>query len=266
MKTIVILFTLFALKSCGSTENISANTKPQDMTLSGKYTVTILDKNNIPHDLTIEFDEAEKKISGFSGCNSYFGSYSVNNDSLKIGPLASTRKYCEEDANNIESKFLQALEATNTFTVSGKNIQLHKGKDVLIEGVFDTEEKEQTKETTNSSYTITYNAFSRGFFKTLEFKDNKITFQNSRDEKPSIYKCTQVDLKKLKTQLDAITINALQKLEAPSKKHQFDGAPGATLTISFKGETHATNTFDHGNPPEQIKELVNLMLSFTESM
>ncbi|MBT8260829.1 MAG: META domain-containing protein [Flavobacteriaceae bacterium] len=267
MKYLTILLTIIAIKSCGSTEQLNIKSKIQDMSLSGIYTITMLDKNNDSHDLTIVFNEAEKKISGFSGCNRYFGSYTLDNEIIKIGPLASTKKYCIGEANNIESKFLEALEKTNTINITENKIQFQNEKVTLLEGTLKSDEEgKNTQDNTGSNYIITYNAFSRGFFRTTEFKNNIVVFQNNRNEEPKTYACTKDDLDNIKKLLDNIPLNAIGKLEAPSKAHQYDGAPGATLIINYKGETYSTNTFDHGNPPEELKELINFILSLTESM
>ncbi|MFO8001468.1 MAG: copper resistance protein NlpE N-terminal domain-containing protein [Marinilabilia sp.] len=45
----------------------------------------------------IEFDTQEKRISGFAGCNRFFGQYSVQNDStIQFSEMGATKKYCME--------------------------------------------------------------------------------------------------------------------------------------------------------------------------
>lgn len=58
-------------------------------------------------------------------------------------------------------------------------------------------------------------------------------------------------------------VKKLGTYEAPSKKHQFDGAMAANLIISV-GDTHYTSvTFDDGNPPAEIKALVDEIIGIS---
>jgi heat shock protein HslJ len=44
--------------------------------------------------VTVQFAE-DKSLSGFGGCNSFFGPYELTGDQIKIGPLGSTMMACE---------------------------------------------------------------------------------------------------------------------------------------------------------------------------
>ncbi len=55
----------------------------------------------------------EGRVSGHSGCNGFFGTYSQTADVLKIGPLASTKKLCRKNVMDIERKFLDALQISH---------------------------------------------------------------------------------------------------------------------------------------------------------
>ena len=56
----------------------------------------------------------EKDVSGFSGCNRFFGSYSFVGGELTFGPLVTTRMACPPDKMDTERRVLQLLEATKT--------------------------------------------------------------------------------------------------------------------------------------------------------
>jgi heat shock protein HslJ len=56
----------------------------------------------------------EKDVSGFSGCNRFFGSYTFVAGELTFGPLVTTRMACPPDKMETERKILQLLEATKT--------------------------------------------------------------------------------------------------------------------------------------------------------
>ena len=63
-------------------------------------------------------------VSGSSGCNDYNGPYTLNGTTLKIGPLATTMKACEQPLMDQEHQFLTALQAATTFSQSGPIITL----------------------------------------------------------------------------------------------------------------------------------------------
>jgi heat shock protein HslJ len=71
----------------------------------------------------IEFENAEK-VSGFAGCNSYFGSYEHKGDKLSLGPLATTRKACPGDIMNRETDFLKLLEQARLAEVTAGELIL----------------------------------------------------------------------------------------------------------------------------------------------
>lgn len=54
-------------------------------------------------------------ISGSSGCNTYSGMYAVDNTSISIGPLVTTRIECAPDVMQQEQAFLAALQATTEY-------------------------------------------------------------------------------------------------------------------------------------------------------
>ncbi len=77
-------------------------------------------------DLYIRFKDSTS-VEGFAGCNKIFGSYTSKGNTIKIGPLSSTRMSCPDDA--LEMKFNQALESAETYTTDSKYLYLNsKGK------------------------------------------------------------------------------------------------------------------------------------------
>jgi heat shock protein HslJ len=49
-------------------------------------------------------------VGGFSGCNSFSGTYGSNGDIVRVSPLATTRLACAEDVMAQETAFLTALQ------------------------------------------------------------------------------------------------------------------------------------------------------------
>ena len=63
-------------------------------------------------------------VSGSGGCNTYHGTYEASGTSLTFGPLAATRKMCEQDVSTQEQQYLAALDATASFTIDGDQLSL----------------------------------------------------------------------------------------------------------------------------------------------
>ena len=74
-------------------------------------------------DLTIEFDA--EQVSGSTGCNTFTGPYTVDGESISIGPLTTTRASCAgEDLQQQEADFLSALELAASYSVTGPRLDL----------------------------------------------------------------------------------------------------------------------------------------------
>lgn len=75
--------------------------------------------------LTAEFGE-DGSITGSAGCNNYFGKYEVDGNTIKIGPLASTKMACAEPTGIMEQEtaYLIALESAATFQITGDQLVL----------------------------------------------------------------------------------------------------------------------------------------------
>jgi heat shock protein HslJ len=74
---------------------------------------------------TAKFDGTQ--ISGTGGCNTFSGPYSVDGDTITIGPLASTLRACADPAvDQQEQQYLQALSLAKTFAVSGDRLDLFR--------------------------------------------------------------------------------------------------------------------------------------------
>ena len=73
--------------------------------------------------ITIEFN-AEGRASGFAGCNTYGGGYTVDGNSLTFGPLISTMMACEPALMTLEQAYLAALAKTASFQITDGQLDL----------------------------------------------------------------------------------------------------------------------------------------------
>ncbi len=78
---------------------------------------------------TLEFPE-EGKVVGKGSCNRFFGSVKIEGERISFGPLGSTRMACPEAVSNQESKYLEALQSAERFTIDGSTLLIHsRGKE-----------------------------------------------------------------------------------------------------------------------------------------
>ena len=63
------------------------------------------------------------RVQGFTGCNNVSGAFERDAAHLRFKPLATTRKACLP-ANDIEERYLSALNATASQRVTGKVLEL----------------------------------------------------------------------------------------------------------------------------------------------
>jgi len=62
-----------------------------------------------PATLHFSLDGEKGTLSGRSGCNRYFASYSLSNEHLHIGAIGSTRMLCSPAQMAQETQYFQAL-------------------------------------------------------------------------------------------------------------------------------------------------------------
>ena len=67
------------------------------------------------------------RVAGFSGCNRFSGSYTLDGRWLRFGTLAVTQMACADGAG-VEAEYMKALEATRQF-------QIHRGTLDLLDAV-----------------------------------------------------------------------------------------------------------------------------------
>ncbi len=119
------------------------------------------------------------------------------------------------------------------------------------------------KETSYVSFE--YSAITRGSFKKVIVKQDSIISATGRDmQGATAKKLSSADWNTLLAMLKKINLQNLPNVEVPSKKHQFDGALGATLQIITQGTAYQTPTFDHGNPPAEVKDLTDKILALSD--
>ena len=84
-------------------------------------------------EITAEFKSEDSQVGGTAGCNQYFGGYELNGNDLTVpGPLGSTMMACPEEIMDQEMAYLQALQAAESYEISGNELRIDCGEEVLV--------------------------------------------------------------------------------------------------------------------------------------
>jgi heat shock protein HslJ len=80
--------------------------------------------NKAPHMI---LNASEKRVNGNGGCNSFFGSYTLQgNNGITFSNMGSTKMACASDVMQVELQLFQAFEMTHTFTFRNDTLILAK--------------------------------------------------------------------------------------------------------------------------------------------
>ena len=80
---------------------------------------------------TLIFHAKEKRVSGMAAVNRFSGTYTLEGEKLKFGPLMSTKMGGPPELNELETRFLRALERTNAFRIERGELELLAGSQSL---------------------------------------------------------------------------------------------------------------------------------------
>lgn len=78
----------------------------------------------------LEFNETDRKLLGFTGCNRVFGAYITQANNITFARLGSTKLMCADI--NVETSFLNNLQRVNRYEINGEMLQLFDKSTVLI--------------------------------------------------------------------------------------------------------------------------------------
>ena len=72
------------------------------------------------------------EASGSAGCNSYFGSYDIDETSLTFGEFGATQAICESPAQDVEDAYLPLLGEVATWAVADPGLSLSNADETVI--------------------------------------------------------------------------------------------------------------------------------------
>jgi hypothetical protein len=120
------------------------------------------------------------------------------------------------------------------------------------------------KKTDMTGTQIEYTAISRGLYKRIVVKDQKVAVTNGRDTEAIVSEIDNTKWNKIVTEFEKINLDSLSALKAPTEKRFYDGAAIGNLKIIQNPKTYETKGFDNGFPPKKIEKLVNLLTDFAK--
>ncbi len=109
--------------------------KKMSLGLGNFYVKTV--RGEAPKTEGVMFTIEEGRISGNTGCNSFYGSLVQNGVRLTMGDLAATEQQCEEVDPIFETKFIKALQVTNRFDATDNLYTFYEGNTVTFTALKD---------------------------------------------------------------------------------------------------------------------------------
>jgi heat shock protein HslJ len=130
---LVLFLVLFGCKavSNGGVEDLNVIEKINNSWILASMKGIDVDVEFVERKPQLNINTSENKVTGYSGCNNYFGKISVEGDSIKIGPLGSTMMACP--TMQAEYKYMKLLESVDGYDVGNSELTLLlDGEPVLV--------------------------------------------------------------------------------------------------------------------------------------
>lgn len=114
---------------------------------------------------------------------------------------------------------------------------------------------------------ITYDAETRGFYYHVVLNKENLMVQKTRTAQTGTeIKLTEAQWDEIEGMLKKIDVSQMENLKADSSKSMVDAAAMATLKVKLPNENIHSCSFDHGNPPKELEQLVNTILTLSETV
>jgi heat shock protein HslJ len=129
-----ILVLLVALAGCSKTQQVLVREPAAPtQTLEGRWDLKsfgqVGSETSVPPENQIFIDFAsDGKVSGFAGCNRYFGGWGYlegAKDTIRIWRTGSTRMACPEPVMTMEHRFLEEITRVSTFAMEENGLRLY---------------------------------------------------------------------------------------------------------------------------------------------
>ena len=113
---------------------------------------------------------------------------------------------------------------------------------------------------------LEYQAISRGSFEKMTLTKDVMFYSDDRGKKTTAtVNLSEKQWDKVNRLVNQIKLKELPYLKAPSDKRKYDGAAHAKLKVFVNDKEYESSSFDHGNPPIEIKSLVEYIMTMSKS-
>lgn len=123
---LIAIVTVFVV-SCNSTKSTGSGIEGRTWklkTLEGKEMSDL----NLQKDVYFMLNSKENRVSGFAGCNSMMGGYTLQEGNrIRFTQMGSTMMACP-DVTFSESDFLKVFELADNYTINNNELSLNVGR------------------------------------------------------------------------------------------------------------------------------------------
>lgn len=110
---------------------------------------------------------------------------------------------------------------------------------------------------------FTYSVKSRGYFNEVMVDSTSVVIQTN--ETLGSFDIPDGLWRDLTDTMNELDLNLLKELKPPSDDRDRDAALAAKLKVKAGNKTYYSPDFDRGNPPEEIRELIEVMEKLLKS-
>lgn len=120
---LLFIFTIIVFTSCKD--------KDETRTINGNWeVVSMMDQSNFGQTPNFVINLSALKISGFSGCNQFFGSLKIEENNLAFHQMGGTRMMCEDLTS--ENLFITTIPKVKAFAFKNNNLQFLSESDEVL--------------------------------------------------------------------------------------------------------------------------------------
>lgn len=125
------------LSSCSLSKKENAVKADDTMLFNNEWRLVKMGAKNMKYEegcepITLLLTSEPENVSGFSGCNRYFGKFATKKNKLSFKQMACTLMVCPQQDMNLESRYLQLLDKVNSFVMQDDTLMLMKDDKVLL--------------------------------------------------------------------------------------------------------------------------------------
>ncbi|SNR17489.1 hypothetical protein [Tenacibaculum jejuense] len=120
----------------------------------------------------------------------------------------------------------------------------------------------QKENQTSEILEVVFDAHTRGAIENISVIDNAVTYKNYSTTKT--FTLEQNQKEHLLNLIQKLDLKFISELQAPSNNRASDAALHASLIIKTTNEVFTSSEFDHDNPPDELKSIVDLLHDFVK--